>query len=232
MSFKAKAIYVVVTSLFLAAFAIPLVGLAQKEGLEEFLGRVNDKVSSVQSLSASFLQTRETGVAGQKIEARGKLYLSKPRKILLEYTEPENQKLLVNGATATIYIPSLNQAQKFDVAGRAEENSLFVFWEPLSKLQEQFTMTQVRQKGTRLRYIELVPKDETAWTGLKRLVLGIDPDLLLPSFIEAEEVGGDRVKLNLSNIKTNPKLDRSIFELRLPEGVEVIDYSRELDEEE
>ncbi len=228
MSFKAKAIYVVVTSLFLLAFAIPLVGLAQREGLEEFLGRVDEKVSSINSLSASFVQTRETGLAGQKMEAKGRLYLSKPRRVLLDYDEPERQKLLIDGSVVTIYVPSLKQAQRFDLGGRQEESNLFVFWEPMEKLREQFSIAQIRQKGTRLRYVELSPKEGANWTGLKRVVLGIDPQLLLPSFIEAEEVGGDRVKMTLSDIKANPKLDNATFELKLPPGVEVIDYSEEL----
>ena len=227
MSFRAKAIYVVVTTLFLVAFAIPLVGLAQKGGLEEFLGRVNQKLASIETLSASFTQVREASVAGQKMEAGGKLFLHKPRKVLLDYERPERQKFLVNDSEVTVYVPSLNQAQKYNLSGKLETDKLFVFWEPLSKLEEHFSMTQVRQKGTRLKYVELVPKDKTTWEGLKRITLGIDPDLLLPTFIDVEEVGGDRVKMSLSNVKTNPKLDSSVFELKLPAGVEVVDFSGE-----
>ncbi len=229
MSFRSKAIYVIVTTLFLVAFAIPLVGLAQKGGLEEFLGRVNQKLATIETLSASFKQVRETDVAGQKMEAEGKLFLDKPRKMLLDYERPERQKFLVNRSEVTVYVPSLNQAQKYSLSGRLETDELFVFWEPLSKLQEHFSMTQVRQKGTRLKYVELLPKDKTTWEGLKRITLGIDPDLLLPTFIDVEETGGDRVKMTLSNVKTNPKLDSSVFELRLPAGVEVIDFSSEED---
>jgi len=227
MSFRAKAIYVIVTTLFLVAFAIPLVGLAQKGGLEEFLGRVNRKLSSIETLSASFTQVREAGVAGQKMEASGKLYLDKPRKVLLDYVRPERQKFLVDGSDVTVYVPSLNQVQKYALSGRLETDQLFVFWEPLSKLEENFSMTQVRQKGTRLKYVELVPKDKKTWEGLKRITLGIDPDLLLPTFIDVEEAGGDRVKMTLSGVKTNPKLDSSVFELKLPAGVEIIDFSGE-----
>ena len=226
MSFKAKTIYVIVTTLFLVAFAIPLVGLAQKGEFEEFLGRVNQKLSSIETLSASFVQVRETNVAGQKMEAGGKLFLDKPRKVLLDYERPERQKFLVNGSNVTVYVPSLNQVQKYGLSGKLESDQLFVFWEPLSKLQENFSMTQVRQKGTRLRYVELVPKDKTMWEGLKRITLGIDPNLLLPTFIDVEEAGGDRVKMTLSNVKTNPKLDSSVFTLKLPAGVEVIDFSK------
>jgi outer membrane lipoprotein carrier protein len=226
MSFKAKTIYVIVTTLFLVAFAIPLVGLAQRGGLEEFLGRVNDKLSSVQTLSASFTQTRDTSPAGQKMEARGKLFLNKPRKVLLDYEKPERQKFLVNDSVVMIYVPSLNQAQKYDLSGKLESDNLFVFWEPLDKLQEQFTMTQIRQKGTGLKYVELVPKDKVRWEALKRIVLGIDTELLLPTVIEVEELGGDSVKLTLSNVKMNPKLDSSIFTLKLAAGVEVIDFTK------
>jgi len=94
MSFRAKAIYVVVTSLFLVAFAIPLVGLTQKGNLQDLLARVDSRLSSLQSLSASFDQTREIKLTGEKIEARGKLYLKKPKEILLDYSQPQRQKLL------------------------------------------------------------------------------------------------------------------------------------------
>ncbi|MBN1503653.1 MAG: outer membrane lipoprotein carrier protein LolA [Candidatus Eisenbacteria bacterium] len=227
MSFRAKAIYVVVTTLFLVAFAIPLVGLAQKGGLEEFLGRVNEKLSTIETLSASFTQVRETSMPGQKMEASGKLFLDKPRKILLDYDRPERQKFLVSDTDVTVYVPSLKQVQKYGLSGNIESDKLFVFWEPLSKLQENFSMTQVRLRGTRLKYVELVPKDKKTWEGLERITLGIDPDLLLPTFIDVEEVGGDRVKMSLSDVKTNPKLDSSVFELKLPAGVEVVDFTGE-----
>jgi outer membrane lipoprotein carrier protein len=226
MSFRAKAIYVVVTTLFLVAFAIPLVGLAQKGEFEEFLGRVNQKLSLIQTLSASFKQVRETSMPGEKMEASGKLFLNKPRKVLLDYERPERQKFLVSGSEVMVYVPSLKQVQKYSLSGNLDTDQLFVFWEPLSKLEEHFSMTQVRQKGTRLRYVELLPKDKAAWEGLKRITLGIDPELLLPTFVDVEEVGGDRVKMTLSNVKTNPKLDSSVFVFKLPPGVEVIDFSK------
>ncbi len=226
MSLKAKTIYVIVTTLFLVAFAIPLVGLAQKGEFEEFLGRVNAKLSSIQSLSASFKQVRETAVPGQKMEAGGKLFLEKPRKILLDYDRPERQKFLVNESEVTVYVPSMNQAQKYSLSGELEADQLFVFWEPLSKLGEHFSIAQVKQKGTRLRYVELVPKDKTTFEGLKRVTLGIDPDLLLPTFVDVEETAGDRVKMTLSGVKINPKLDSSIFLIKLPAGVEVVDFSK------
>jgi outer membrane lipoprotein-sorting protein len=160
------------------------------------------------------------------MEAEGKLFLSKPRRILLDYERPERQKFLVNDSVVMMYVPSLNQVQKYDLSGKLESDKLFVFWEPLSKLEEHFTMAQVRQKGTRLKYVELVPKDKTSWEGLKRVVLGIDPELLLPTFIEVDEVGGDKVKMTLSDVKTNPRLDSSIFELKLAAGVEIIDFTK------
>lgn len=227
MSLRAKTIYVVVTTLFLVAFAIPLVGLAQKGEFEEFLGRVNQKLSSIETLSASFKQVRETSAPGQKMEAGGRLFLDKPRKVLLDYDRPERQKFLVNDTEVTVYVPSMNQVQKYSLSGKLETDQLFVFWEPLSKLEEHFSVAQVRQKGTRLRYVELVPKDKATWEGLKRITLGIDPDLLLPTFVDVEEAGGDRVKMTLSNVKTNPKLDSSVFLLKLPAGVEVVDFSKE-----
>jgi outer membrane lipoprotein-sorting protein len=71
-----------------------------------------------------------------------------------------------------------------------------------------------------------VPKDKVRWEALKRIVLGIDTELLLPTVIEVEELGGDSVKLTLSNVKMNPKLDSSIFTLKLAAGVEVIDFTK------
>jgi len=226
MSSPAKIIYVIVTSLFLVAFAIPLLGLAQKGGLEDFLTRVDEKLASLESLTASFEQTREIGLSDQKIEAKGRLYLRKPRRILLDYTEPERQKLIVNNSVVMIYIPSLKQVQRLDLEDSPQEQNLFAFWEPLSRLRERFTMAAVRRDRSRLRYIELVPRGDVYAEGLRKLILGIDPDLLLPRELEVEEVSGDVVKMVLSRIKIDVELDDSLFELKLGEEVEVIDYSQ------
>lgn len=228
MSLKAKTIYVIVTSLFLVAFAIPLVGLTQKGSLQDLLARVDARLSSLQSLSASFDQTRQIKLTGEKIEAKGRLYLRKPKEILLDYTEPERQKLLVKNSMVMIYLPSLNQIQRFNLDASKEEQDLFVFWEPLGNLEKRFTIAPARQKDSRFRYVELVPKDEAA--GFKKLILGIDTALLLPRVIEVEEDGGDVVKMVLSNVKVNLGLSESLFELNVGEGVEIIDYSGKVNE--
>jgi outer membrane lipoprotein-sorting protein len=224
MSLKAKTIYVIVTSLFLVAFAIPLVGLTQRGSLQDLLGRVDARLSSLQSLSASFDQTREIQLTGEKIHAKGRLYLKKPKEILLDYTEPERQKLLIKNSMVMIYLPSLNQVQRFNLDASKEEQDFFVFWEPLSNLENRFTIAPARQKDSRFRYVELVPKEEAA--GFKKLVLGIDTSLLLPRVIEVEEASGDVVRMTLSNVKVNLGLSESLFELNAGKGVEVIDHSQ------
>jgi outer membrane lipoprotein-sorting protein len=228
MSLKAKTIYVIVTSLFLVAFAIPLVGLTQKGSLQDLLARVDARLSSLQSLSASFDQTRQIKLTGERIQAKGKLYLRKPKEILLDYTEPERQKLLVKKSTVMIYLPSLNQIQRFNLNTSKEEQDLFVFWEPLGNLEKRFTIAPAKRKNSRFRYVELVPKEEAA--GFKKLILGIDTQLLLPCVIEVEEDGGDVVKMALSNVKVNLGLSESLFELNVGKGVEIIDYSGKVNE--
>ena len=228
MSIRARTIYVIVTSLFLVAFALPLVGLTQKGSLQDLLVRVDARLSSLQSLSASFSQTREIKFTGEKIQAKGKLYLRKPKEILLEYTEPERQRLLVKNSVVMLYIPSLNQIQRFNLGASKEGQDLFIFWEPLGNLEKRFTITPGKQKDSRLRYIELVPKEEAM--GFRKLTLGIDADLLLPRVIEVEEAGGDVARMVLSNVKVNVGFSRSLFELNVGKGVEVIDYSGKVNE--
>jgi outer membrane lipoprotein-sorting protein len=227
MSSPAKIIYVIVTSFFLAAFAIPLVGLGQKGDLNQFLDKVDERLSSIRSLSASFDQTRTIDITDQTIKASGRLYLQKPDRILLDYTDPEPQKLLVDDSVVMIYLPSLKQVQRFRFEGSPEGKNLFVFWEPLGELEKEFTISSSRRKGARLRYIELKPREETNTTGFSKLVLGIDTDLRFPRVIEVEEMGGDVVKMVLSRIRIDPKLDESLFELDLGEEIEIIDYSEQ-----
>ncbi|UCF79543.1 MAG: outer membrane lipoprotein carrier protein LolA [Candidatus Eiseniibacteriota bacterium] len=224
MSSPAKTVYVIVTSFFLVAFAIPLVGLGQKGDLHQFLERVDQKLSSVRSLAASFEQTREIGLTDQTISAKGRLYLQKPGRILLDYVSPERHKLLVHDSVVMIYLPSLKQVQRFSFEGTPEGKNLFVFWESLEDLKREFTVSAGRGRGDRLRYVEFVPKDEAGAEGFRRLVLGIDPELGLPQVIEVEEVGGDVVKMTLSRIKVNPELKESLFELDLGDEIEIIDY--------
>ncbi len=225
MNSPAKIIYVIVTSFFLAAFAIPLVGLGQKGDFGQFLDRVDERLSSIQTLAASFEQTRIIDITGETIEAKGKLYLQKPGRILLDYTEPEPQKLLVNDSVVMIYLPSLKQVQRFRFEGTPEGKNLFVFWEPLSELEKEFTISARRGKQLRLRYIVLEPKEATNTTGFRKLVLGIDTKLHFPRVIEVEEIGGDVVKMVLSRIHVDPELDESLFKLDLGDEIEIIDYS-------
>jgi len=228
MRVRSKIVYVVVTSLFLVAFAIPLVGLTQKGNLQDLLDRVDARLSSLQSLSASFNQTREIKLTGEKIQAKGRLYLRKPKEMMLEYTQPDKQKLLVKDSIVMIYLPALKQIQRFNLGESQASKDLFIFWEPLRNLEKRFTISASVQKEARLRYVELVPKEETM--GFRKLTLGIDQELLLPRVIEVEETNGDVSRLVLSNTKVNATFSRSIFEMNPGKGVEIIDYSAKLNE--
>ncbi len=137
----------------------------------EVFKSLEKKLTSCSYIEASFHQ--KTHIEGldeeENMSFTGKLYISKPDKIKIEYTEPLHQIIFVEGNKSTVYTPEENQA----VISKLPEDFLVVkIFSDLSKnkgISDTFSVKE--EKKLNNGYLLLLqPEDKK----IKKVLLTLD----------------------------------------------------------
>lgn len=187
---------------------LPVLLIAEENVLENIYGEMLITYSTIRSYEAMYLQENYWVEMDVDKVSKGKLYYDE-ENLLMDYSEPDGQKLLINNEELTMYDPVNNQAvitNEFDIELRPAE-LISQYWDISEK--------KIIDEYDRTVKIELrIPEAETIVITLtdkllKKLTL-IDPN-------------GNFVIYKFSDIKVNEALPENIFKLILPEDVNLID---------
>jgi outer membrane lipoprotein carrier protein len=194
--------------------------------LPDVISGLQQRHASVETIRGSFQQTYRA--PGIRREESGEFWLKKPGLMRWEYRSPEEQLFVADGKESFLYVPRDRQVtvQPFSAAdlhstplrfllGSGDINgSFFVSWEKEFKPRAQQTLL-----------VRLTPRRQES--GYAFLVLEID----LPTYdlrrIAIREPGGSTSEFFLSNVITNTKLGKKLFQFKTPKGVEEIRLNSE-----
>jgi outer membrane lipoprotein carrier protein len=184
------------------------------DGVERFFARMNDYSSDFHQISHDVLNRRQ--------EAAGHLYLKKTRMARWEYTSPAEQLFVSDGKTVYFYVPADKQVNKDAVKDTLDDRMPLMFLLGRSNLRNEFTrFVELTQKpvvpGTRV--VQMVPRRKT---DLLSLTMEVDPQTFQIRRLELVHMDDSRSEFIFSNIRTNTGLMASLFDFKLPRGVQVV----------
>jgi outer membrane lipoprotein carrier protein len=183
-------------------------------------------------LSADFVHTKEVPLFDERITSSGRLYYRKPDKLLLQYTEPDSSRVLIDGGTIWLYYPALEQAHRYAVDPEVALPGVFLGFGGSSEgVEERFdveTTPPDREKGFITDRIILKPRPGTELADeVRSIELVIRRESHLPVRCEFWEVSGDHTLFEFSSYDVNPRLDPALFVFTPPEGTEVFEVEGE-----
>ena len=197
---------------------------AAAQTVDATLEKAVSTYAAMKSVRASFEQTIENPLTGSKTVARGEIQQRKPNQLSVRFTDPKGDRIVVDGSSVWVYLPSSSPGQ---VIKQAVDAGSAAMLDPASELlrspRARYTITDggtARLGDRTTRVMTLVPKTEM---GFAKATIWIDPaDGTLRQF-EVLDANGLSRRVRLTNIRMNAPTDASAFRFTPPAGVKVFE---------
>ena len=199
--------------------------------MEEVLRQLESTGRKFQSFSARFVQKKYTQVlrefdapeSGTFEYARAKEGSALLRQ---ELVSPGKRILTIKGGIATIYQPTLKQAQIVHL-GKNKDKAEFLalgLGQSPGRLRETFNLSYEgieNLDASACSILQLRPKNPSAAAYFSAITLWIKKSNGLPIQQKLQEPNGDYLLVRFTEEKLNPKIADSRFEQRLPSGTDI-----------
>lgn len=215
------------------SFSLPALAVAE-EFDENALTEVREVVKQLQmryektkDLQADF--TQQTTIEGfeRSIASSGKVYIKKPGRLRWNYLDPSVEDIYVNRDDVKVYVPEHKQVLVGKLTQMAASKAPLELLLGAAKLDESFDIEPTPGKGRGvggIRLLTLLPKQHEGEAGrsLQRIVLEVFPKTYFIRTISLYEVSGNVARFEFSSLQPNTGLGEALFNLKLPDGVEVV----------
>lgn len=207
---------------FLLAGSSPGAGGEVKEE-DHVIESLQKSYDSAVDFVADFRQETELKTLSRNLKAGGKLYFKRPGRMLWRYDQPKGQFVLADGKSLYYYQPEQGQVLKSPLKNAFRSDTPLSFLLGIGSLKRDF---KVSLKGMEEgRYIlQLGPKKEMG--GVGEIVLGIDRATFDIAWARIRDAAGNVTTIRFSNMQHGMGLKDSLFQLQVPDGVDVVELGR------
>ena len=209
--------------LALSAVAAIATALAQAQGpaAAEVVRQVQARYDRVSDFEGRFTQTYEGGVLRTKTTESGTLVIKRPGRMKWTYTSPEKKEFVSNGVKVYAYFPADKQVI-VSPAPTGADTTPALFLTGRANLERDFEASAMALPGAPpgvlgLKLVARKPDPDFEW-----LAIGVDPASYQIVMLVALDRQGGRSTFSFSDLKENRRPPDSLFEFRIPRGVDVI----------
>lgn len=169
----------------------------------------------LQSLSARFVETTTSTLLTRPVVASGRVIARRPTDVLLTYDAPDPRTVRIVGGQMEVIWPARSLDETRDVRSSLQRAQRLFIGKSPDELRKLFEITAVVAADRPDTWkITFVPKRRQLREGLDRLHLWIDQSSLLLHALEMELPGGDRRRMEFSDVVVNPALGPDAFTSR------------------
>ena len=182
---------------------------------DEIYERGRPTEATLETLTASFVETSTSTLLAKPLVARGTVAVERPSRIVLDYTEPDVRRVLIDGSVLLVTWPSRSIRRQQDIgAAQGRVQKYFVGKSP-EELRRHFKIT-ARQAPDRSAawHVDMIPTRKQLLEGVSRIELWIAHDTVLPVSMRLTFPNGDTKLMEFSDVKVNPVLPQDTFSPR------------------
>jgi len=200
---------------------------------EQILDRMRTAQEGLETLQARLEQVKSYPQLGiEDPVEKGFLYFE-PGKMRLEIQEPEVRILVVKDGKYVLYQPRIRQAISGKLEGQGTKGLfpglLTGSAESFRELEKSYSASDRGEEtldGRRAYHLSFRARPGVA-VYCQEIDLFIDRALLLPVRQKCREANQSEITLTLADIERNAPLERGLFEVEIPDGVERIERGRD-----
>ncbi|MBI1922208.1 MAG: outer membrane lipoprotein chaperone LolA [Geobacter sp.] len=231
----------------LPCFALALLGAIWLTGATAAAAELDDVVATLEQgyailedVQASFVQRAAIASLKREEKGGGEMLIKRPQNapamFRFDYTKPQKQQIISNGKTLWFYVPDNQQVMVTNLNGLMENSGVSMnYLTGLGHVSRDFSIAFAGDgKDSKGNYVlQLTPKKKSqllarlqltikaeAVEGYLREGKAVDPFPVLTSVVHDQ--AGNRTTLEFHKIRVNKGLSGSLFQFRVPSGVEVI----------
>jgi outer membrane lipoprotein carrier protein len=186
---------------------------------------VDKTFASMKDFQARFIQFSKNSV-NQSPADEGHLYLTRDKKMRVDYEKPEEKYFVSNGKTLFTYIPANRQVTQDPVKDSMAEQFPMMFLIGRSGLRKEFP--KIERRSTR----PLIDGDQVLWLtpnrknqDIERIEIQVNPRTYLIDRMTILNTDKSSTDFAFFEIEINQNIPASKFEFTPPPGIRVIQGS-------
>lgn len=186
---------------------------------EEVIGRLKSTYRDVRDMTADFTQRSSIQGFEEKVFG-GRLYLKKPKMVRWDYSKPEKQNVFIKGEKAILYLPGQKQAIVQNLSKNPDAEPALGLLSDIEIWQDLFHIIGEKETDDTFR-LELRPKKMPQ---IEKVLVEIYKKTFYIHKLTLFEKSGNRVSFDFFNIQFNSNLKDGLFDFKIPNGVDVLEY--------
>lgn len=212
------------TALVVALSAAVAAPLSAQTGAETAYDRVAKAWSATKTLEATFEQKITNPLLGRTVNSRGVFLQERPGKVSITFTQPAGDRIVGDGKTLWVYLPSSAPGQVLKLPGDADGAIVAdLLGQLLDTPKRAFVISggeAVTIEGRGTRRVQLVPRNPDA-VPFQKATLWLDDREPRPVRVQViDGQGVDRV-ITLTGWNPGATLPDDAFRFTVPKGVKV-----------
>jgi outer membrane lipoprotein-sorting protein len=188
---------------------------APPDPFDDLYARGQQVNGAMKTLTARFIETTTSTLLTKPITARGRLWVERPSRVILRYTEPDVRVVLMDGNRMTVAWPSRNINQTIDITAAQGRVQKYFVNGTAADLRRQFEI-ETRDDGNGrpgAYYVSMVPKRKQIRETLASLDLWVGRTSMLLEAMKMTFANGDFKTMTFEDVVPNAPLDARTFSL-------------------
>ena len=196
---------------------------AEPKSAEQVVDALQKNYDATIDFIADFQQETEVKTLNRSLKAWGKLSFKRPGKMLWRYDEPKGQIVLTDGSHLYFLQPEQNQVIKSPLKNAFRSDIPLSFLLGLGNLKKDFNA--VLKATEKDEYIlRLEPKGEAG--GFSEILLGVSRSSADIVWVSIRDAANNLTSLRFSNMKKGVGLKDSLFQINIPQGVDIVELGQ------
>ncbi|MFN2564828.1 MAG: outer membrane lipoprotein carrier protein LolA [Gemmatimonadaceae bacterium] len=195
------------------------------QSVSETIDRAVAAWSAAKTIRATFEQTLKNPLTGSDVTARGEFQQQGRNRIDIRFTDPAGDRIVADGRSLWIYLPSTTPGQVIRSSLGKGANSVDLAGQLLTSPKSKYRISAAGTAtvgGRPAHGLVLVPKREGEQPFTRATVWVDDRDGLIRQF-EVTDQSGVMRRVRLTAIRVNAPVDPAAFRFTPPEGIRVVE---------